>query len=440
MLLLQRSSLAAFLLVASAYAVSAAAPVLRLPTASIALTPSGATVAPGASLSFSAQPLDRNGEPVPDVTVTWSSNRSRIVSVNAQGQALAHAVGTATLTARAGGKTATAVVSVVNPSTSAGLVAANIGQVNHVLVDDEWVYWTETNSRLVRLRKTAITGGPIYDLASEPSRTSQRLTVTYVHLKQVGDDLYWSRETFGALDHWSIRKIAKTGGPVTEVLAEDISIEPMLATGWAVAGKYLVAVLWDPNELGLPNNTRVAAYDTDSGIWTPVLQGNYGENSVHLLAATEGKVYIRTVTEQSRTELLLADPAAMPNTHQVLHTEGRRDPRISLPGAVSDTEVFYWTQVRDGTRLMAIPLAGGTPRPVVRGYLGQGLVTDGTSLYWAPLQKSVVKLPVAGGTPTTVLRRIVSNPPFGGLALDTDSLFLARIEPGGKSSIVRVSK
>lgn len=121
----------------------------------------------------------------------------------------------------------------------------------------------------------------------------------------------------------------------------------MLSNGWAVAGKYLVAALWEPSELGLPNNTRVAAYDTEAGTWAPVLQG---------------------------------------------------------------------------------------------GYFGHGLVTDGLSLYWAPQGKSVVKVPLGGGTPTTILRRVLSNPPFGGLALNANHLFLARIERGRRATIVRLDK
>lgn len=438
-LLTRRLALAAPLFLATTYAV-AGAPAPRLPVASIVLTPSGATLAPGATLQFGAQPLDRNGDPATGGILTWTSSRSRVASITSSGLVTTHTAGTAVVTARYGGKSATATISVAKPLPTGTLAAANVGQVNHLIVDDEWVYWTETSGTFVRLRKTPRTGGAIYDLASEKARTPTAVQVTYVHLKQIGDYLYWTRETFGALDHWSIRRVPKAGGPSTEVLPEDVGVEPLLSNFWAVSGKYVVASLAAPTRIGLTNNTRFAAYDTEAGTWAPLLQGGYGERSVHILAATEGNVYLRAVTDQPRVDFLRLDPAGPANTHQVLRAEARRDNRVSVPGTVSDTELFYWTQAGNAARMMALPLAGGTPRIVVRGYQGQGLVTDGTSLYWAPAQTSVARVPVAGGTPTTLQRRILSNPPYGGLALDPAGLFLARIETGNTRSIVRIDK
>lgn len=82
--------------------------------ASLTVSPTNATIEQGDSQQFSATPKDAAGASVPGVLVQWASSNTAVVTIDAEGLVTAHAPGTSTLTAAAGGRSATAQVTVVH--------------------------------------------------------------------------------------------------------------------------------------------------------------------------------------------------------------------------------------------------------------------------------------------------------------------------------------
>src|SRR3712207_1568951 len=70
----------------------------------IVISPSGATLAPGQTVQLSASARDRAGNPVPGVSVAWSSSNTGVLRITNTGSVTAAAAGTAFVTATGGGK------------------------------------------------------------------------------------------------------------------------------------------------------------------------------------------------------------------------------------------------------------------------------------------------------------------------------------------------
>jgi Tol biopolymer transport system component len=81
--------------------------------ASVTVSPSPLTLAPGASRALSATPKDASGAPLTGRAVQWSSSNAYIVSVSPQGMVTAHAAGSADIRATSEGKTGSATIAVV---------------------------------------------------------------------------------------------------------------------------------------------------------------------------------------------------------------------------------------------------------------------------------------------------------------------------------------
>lgn len=95
--------------------------------ADVVITPASATLQPGETQQFEAAVRNVNGDPLPDVAVTWASDAPSIATVDAEGLVTAVATGTAAITATAEGVgSAPATVEVPSPSRS-GLFAATAG-------------------------------------------------------------------------------------------------------------------------------------------------------------------------------------------------------------------------------------------------------------------------------------------------------------------------
>ena len=132
-----------------------------------------------------------------DKTVAWSSSNSSVASVDQNGQVTAVAEGTATITAKAGGKSATCSVSVqkkIVPVTSISLNKASInlnkGQGETLIATvkpdnatDKTVSWSSSDNAIATVdqygKVTAVAGGSatIYAKAGEVSASCQ-VTVT----------------------------------------------------------------------------------------------------------------------------------------------------------------------------------------------------------------------------------------------------------------------
>lgn len=83
--------------------------------ASIEVTPASASIAVGATFTFSATALDSGGQPVPGATITWTSSAPLVATVSSTGVATALAVGDATITASANSVIASASLHVSAP-------------------------------------------------------------------------------------------------------------------------------------------------------------------------------------------------------------------------------------------------------------------------------------------------------------------------------------
>src|SRR5215213_9492693 len=82
--------------------------------ASVTVSPGSATVFVGQSAGFTARVYDQYGNQMSGQTVTWSSSNTSVATVGSSGYAQGVSLGSATITATAGGVSGTAGVSVVS--------------------------------------------------------------------------------------------------------------------------------------------------------------------------------------------------------------------------------------------------------------------------------------------------------------------------------------
>lgn len=86
--------------------------------ASVVVTPGTLTLAVGASQQLTATALDQSGDPVPGLTITWTSTVPTVAAVSALGVVNGIGPGSATITATAEGKGGSAAISVPVPVAS----------------------------------------------------------------------------------------------------------------------------------------------------------------------------------------------------------------------------------------------------------------------------------------------------------------------------------
>jgi len=91
---------------------TSAVTVIRVPVASVALTPAVASMLLGATLHLTATAQDSIGSALPGRSISWSSSAPAIAAVNDSGLVTANAVGSATVTAASEGKSASATITV----------------------------------------------------------------------------------------------------------------------------------------------------------------------------------------------------------------------------------------------------------------------------------------------------------------------------------------
>lgn len=101
------------------------------------------------------------------------------------------------------------------------------------------------------MRKSAVGGGPIYDLAAEEATTDAGLAVSYFHLRLTLDHLLWTRETTG-LYYWTgatgtplLMSLPTSGGSPSRVFSGSFA-PGLVADGarlyWAPAEKQIVSL------------------------------------------------------------------------------------------------------------------------------------------------------------------------------------------------------
>ncbi|PYO70297.1 MAG: hypothetical protein DMD69_00115 [Gemmatimonadetes bacterium] len=94
---------------------SAAITVTSVPVASVAVSPASASVQTGQAVQLTATPKDANGNPLSGRTIVWMSSNTAAATVNTSGRVTGVAAGSATITATSEGKSGTAAITVTAP-------------------------------------------------------------------------------------------------------------------------------------------------------------------------------------------------------------------------------------------------------------------------------------------------------------------------------------
>jgi hypothetical protein len=401
---------------------------------SVVLNFSGATLTPAQTLQFTGQPVDAQGNPAPG-PVTWKTGSNSVATVDAAGLVTAVGVGSTTLTGTSGKRKGEALIQVIaahgpGQTYNAALTEA---QVNHVLVHEDLLYWTEADGKRTRIRRMPVEGGGITDLAEEPGTDHRGVGVAYVHLQVQGDDLYFSRNISGVATHTSVRRMDLAGGPSTEVLPEDAADEPFRPSRWRFHGQHLVAALRRAGKVGLPDATRLAAFDTVTDTWSQLVTGDFNDGRVFVLGVNNDWVFIRG-QDESKTRIARLTPTGGNNTYEELLEQDGTDDDLSEAGAADDTSIYLWSRRNAEHRLQAVPVAGGSPATLLTANFGSGLVLDGGELFWVRdvtgKTGNLLSLPIAGGTPTVLRTGVQSLPALGGAAVGGGMAFV--VEKGNK--------
>ena len=314
------------------------------------------------------------------------------------------------------------------------VLATGLGQVNHITVDDTHVYWTEVTRTHALIRKMPKGGGAITDLASEQV-LHQGQVASYIHLRQLGDRLFWTRLSQGFVTRWTLHAVDKSGGPVQEVVAELTSQTPLLAGAWRVAGDEVLVALNDPDKLGLPDSTRIAGYHPGTDTWRAVLSGQLRRGAAYIIAADEDNAWVRGITNNDETEIgHVTLNTKLPVYTELLHLD-EDDREAPEPGVTDGEQLYYWSRVfKSGLR--KLPLAGGADAQVVKG-TGDGLILTEGFFYWNK-GKQILKRAVDGTTTIKHFKGAFATTSIGGLAADDDFLYLAQKKGG--FSLIRIDK
>ena len=135
---------------------TASAPLSVTPQAAtaIVINPSGASLAPNATAQLTAQVRDANGATLNRV-VTWTSDNTGIATVSSTGLVTAHVVGSASVTARADGVSASVPVTVQAPSNTVATVSVAL-QHSTLLAGQS----TQATAVARNAAGAVVTGGP----------------------------------------------------------------------------------------------------------------------------------------------------------------------------------------------------------------------------------------------------------------------------------------
>ena len=257
---------------------------------SIVLSPKSATLNPGATQDFTAQPLDASGKVVPGVTLSWASSNTGIVTVTQSGAVTAVAVGSAQIAASAYGINGLATVTVgaapvasmvvapasltMRVSTSAHLTDTTKDASGNVLTG-RTVTWSSDNTSVAAVDQTglvtALAVGTAHVSATIPASTGQSkvsaqsiITVTLVPVAAV--------------------TITPNRPTVFVSQTTQLTAVPTDSVGDVLSGR---AVTWQSLT---PNLATVVA----SGITTTVT--GVAAGSAVIQATCEGKIAVDTVT------------------------------------------------------------------------------------------------------------------------------------------------
>jgi len=191
--------------------------VRQLAVGTVTVTPSSVTVFPGTTAQLAAALADGQGNRVFFRQVTWSSDKPSVAVVSGSGLLTAVALGTATITASAGGKSGSATITVLAPVASVKVTPvfdtiATGGTVQYTAVPMDAagnpltgraVSWASSNATVANITGTglataAAVGGTVIYATVENISGSTTLTVTGTPVNISGE---WSfTEEFDSTD------------------------------------------------------------------------------------------------------------------------------------------------------------------------------------------------------------------------------------------------
>jgi len=171
---------------------------------SVVLTPAADTVPVGLKTPLTATPKDSVGNPV-SVAVTWSSGNTAVATVDGTGLVTGVAAGLATITASAGGQSATSAITVIiNPVVSVSVIPAlasvAAGQTvqltaspkdaNGYTLTGRTVLWTSSNTSAATVDASGLVtgvgaGSATITATSENVQGTSAITVTIVAVASV---------------------------------------------------------------------------------------------------------------------------------------------------------------------------------------------------------------------------------------------------------------
>jgi uncharacterized protein YjdB len=200
--------------------------------ASVEVTPGTATIEVGGTTQLAATPKDASGNTVSGQSVTWSSSSDAIATVSASGLVTGQSVGTATITASAGGQSGTATVAVnqvpvasvaVDPGT-ANLRAKTATQLTATLKDaagndltGRTVAWSSSDDDVATVNSSglvvAVASGTATIFATSEGETGQATVTVFTGFTGAYETGNWSKSMMCPGPCWTSSGIA--GGTTT---------------------------------------------------------------------------------------------------------------------------------------------------------------------------------------------------------------------------------
>lgn len=358
--------------------------VLRVPVSRVALTPARDTIIVGQSTQFTATPLDSAGVRLDDL-VTFTSSVPAIATVSSSGIVQAIAAGTITITATAGGRSATATVVVLARPVGAVIVSPErvsltVGQTLKLSVQV-----TDASGNL-------LTGRPISYVSSAPTvvrvATDGTLTVlaTGTATITVTSEGKTGTATVTALPSpVASLRIAPVTASVIVGNSLRLQADALDAAG-AVLGQRVVT--WTS---GAPSVVSVAGDGTVTGV---------APGTALVFASSEGKIAAATITV---TGITAATVTVSPSTATIIAGDAQdltatvRD----AGGAVLNGRVIQWTS---SNPTVAVVSNSGRVRGVAPGTARIDATVDGVigssnaTILQVPVSSVVVSL-----SPTVVI-------------------------------------
>ena len=153
---------------------SATVTVSQVPVASVTVSPADVSLEVGRTVALAVAVRDVNGGVVTDRPVTWASSNPSVATVTQTGIVTAKAVGSATISATAGGKSGSAAVTVttvpvaaiaVNPTTSTLIrgetvqLAATLKDASGTVLTDRAVTWTSSDNTIAIVSAAGVVTG-----------------------------------------------------------------------------------------------------------------------------------------------------------------------------------------------------------------------------------------------------------------------------------------